>query len=59
MSFIVQSLLTGLLRLTELEDGVISIDGIDVSAVGLNALRYAETTSYGLIYEGGDAITDG
>jgi hypothetical protein len=30
---------SGLLRLTELEGGVISIDGIDVSAVGLNALR--------------------
>ena len=30
---------SGLLRLTELEEGSISIDGVDVAAVGLDALR--------------------
>jgi hypothetical protein len=34
---------SGLLRLTELEGGVIAIDGVDVSAVGLNALRYSNS----------------
>jgi energy-coupling factor transporter ATP-binding protein EcfA2 len=34
---------SGLLRLTELEGGVIAIDGVDVSALGLNALRYSNS----------------
>eukprot|EP01039_Chlorochromonas_danica_P007900 gene7900-8715_t len=35
------SLLTALLRLVELEDGIISIDGVDISKIGLHALRAA------------------
>jgi ATP-binding cassette subfamily C (CFTR/MRP) protein 1 len=33
------SLFRALLRLTELEQGQIEIDGVDVSKIGLNALR--------------------
>lgn len=33
------SLFRGLLRLTEIESGSILLDGVDVSKIGLNALR--------------------